>query len=190
MVALYIVHKQGSTLRMRATFTFLHLLPQAEIDAEEARHRERLDDDERSDADEPMQVHESTSDQEDLMEILADTEDEGVPPQHRRVKSFMHRPSWQRLERHGLTHIPTAVPGVYIGCHATTRCWQSFFPGVHSGLSFSWSGSTNRTEVEALLKCLKALLSAYTQKFPREKLWNLGIGNVYIYTPMCACIYI
>ena len=111
----------------------------------------------------------------DLMEILALPEDEfEEAPRHSKVKSFMHRPSYRKLARHGLVDIPTTVPGTSLGCHGTRMQWQAFFPGARHGLSFSWGGKTHRTEEEALIKCIKGLLTAFTERFPREKLWSLG----------------
>ena len=115
---------------------------------------------------------------EDIMEILVDTEDEGgleLPAGgHRcRVKSFMHREAYALLARNGLAEIPTSTVGVSIGYHSTTQCWQAFCPGVHSGLSYTWGRSTGRTELEALTKCIKGLLTAYLDRYPRETLWKL-----------------
>ena len=138
-----------------------------------------------SDGEEPRDL-----DAQDLMELLIDTDDEAgveLPAgRHSRVKSFMHRPSYALLARHGLAEIPTSTVGVSIGYHRTSQCWQAFCPGVRTGLSYSWGGTTHRTETEALIKCIKGLLTAYIEKYPRENLWKLGCET--LLEVDCTCI--
>lgn len=85
----------------------------------------------------------------DALEICANTSDEDVPEGNgsvimKRVKDFAHRAEYVKLSALGLTMLPVHRPGVFLSFHKTTRCWQSFYPGVCSGLSFSFGGSTNR----------------------------------------------
>ena len=129
----------------------------------------------------------------DPIDILAITDDEEelhkVAPRHTRIKSFMHRASYVKLASKGLVDLPTALPGICLGCHTTTNQWQGFTPGVHSGLSFSWSGNTGRTETEALLLCIKGILTAYVDRFPRETLWKLGHCCQYIFGSL-GCLFL
>ena len=100
------------------------------------------------------------------MELMVDTSDEEqFVAMHSvtgavKVKSFMHRAAYKELEELGLTAIPS-VTGASIGCHAGARQWQAYYPNVHSGLCFSWGGSTKRTEKEALLKTFRGLLESH-----------------------------
>ena len=123
-------------------------------------------------------------DMDDPMEILAVTDDEAEisksAPASTRVKSFMHRESYKTLAKHGLADLPTTLPGICIGCHATSQQWQGFFPEVHSGLSFSWGGKTRRSELEALVKVMIGMLTAYVERFPREQIWKLVFIYIYI----------
>lgn len=140
----------------------------------------------------------------DPMDILAVTEDEDElkgAPAHRKVKSFMNRESYKRLHRKGLADLPTSIPGVCLGRHATHNQWQGFFPGISTGLSFSWGGTTGRSEIEALVKTLKGLLAAFIDRFPREQIWKLvNFKGVSLLTDllcvflgrhsMCACLHV
>ena len=84
----------------------------------------------------------------DTLEICANTSDEDVPEGNgsvsvKKVKDFAHRAEYVKLSSLGLTMLPIHRPGVFLSFHKTTRCWQAFYPGVSSGLSFSFGGSTN-----------------------------------------------
>lgn len=115
---------------------------------------------------------------DDFPEVLVETDDEAdiqkLEPRCKRVKNFHHRQAYQNLAKHGLVEIPSTLPRIGLMCHKTTNCWQGVMPDVHSGLSFTWGGGTGRTEEAALLKSVKGILTAFTHRFPRERLWNLG----------------
>ena len=63
----------------------------------------------------------------------------------KRVKAFHHREAFQKLEKEGLTMIPTHRHGVYLSFHQMSRTWQGFYPHVTSGLSYTFGGKTNRS---------------------------------------------
>ena len=168
----------------------LQLQPEVEENEQDGELEAMLDEEKRL---EDIQEEAPKVTESDLMDIMALSEDEPElqhAPKHKRVKTFMTRPAYQKLARHGLTDIPTTVPGTCLGCHATSRQWQAFFPGTHTGLSYSWGGATNRSEEEALLKTIKGLLTAFTERYPRETLWKLGMQwtpslfliNTYLHT--------
>ncbi len=86
---------------------------------------------------------------EDIMEICAHS-DEEIPETKvpvKRVKEFNHRPEYVKLSGFGLTMLPTHRTGVYLSHHSTSNCWQSFYPGATTGLSFSYGGKTKRISV-------------------------------------------
>lgn len=121
--------------------------------------------------------------QNNLQEIMADSSEEEVVQatvsgQHSRVKSFHHREAYRKLQELGLADIPSVMPGVFLGCHATTRTWQGFFPDEHTGLSATWGGSTGRTEPEALLRVVTRLLECHCGLFPRDKMWRQQLQKV------------
>ena len=83
------------------------------------------------------------------VEVLANSSDEDMPEivgceKVKRVKAFHHREAFQKLEKEGLTMIPTHRHGVYLSFHQTSRTWQGFYPHVTSGLSYTFGGKTNR----------------------------------------------
>jgi len=88
--------------------------------------------------------------QEDIMEICAQSSDEEIPQTQvpvKRVKEFNHRPEYVKLSGLGLTMLPTHRTGVYLSHHSTSNCWQSFYPGTTTGLSFSYGGKTKRISI-------------------------------------------
>lgn len=161
---------------LSAAILDLSLVPAEPADLEEVVEEEKEQEDNPSDL-EQMEMERAEKEDADL-ELLLMTEDEKEIseelPRHKRIKTFMHRDAYQTLARHNLTDIPTSVTGICIGCHSTTRCWQGFVPEVHQGLSFSWGGTTGRSEIEALVQCLKGILNAYIDRFPRESIWKLS----------------
>lgn len=90
-----------------------------------------------SQEEEPVEVLMGSSDEELVTNLLT-----GVS--HKRVKMFDHRDAFKRLSARGLTMYPTHIKGAFISHHSTSRTWQAFFPGCHSGLSFTYGGSTKR----------------------------------------------
>lgn len=114
---------------------------------------------------------EETSDHE----ILADSDDEEMwqallSNKHSRVKSFHHREAYRKLDERGLADIPP-VKGCTLVYHSTSMQWQGYYPSVSSGLSCTWGGVSKRSEAEALLKVIMAIVRAHVEKCPKEKLW-------------------
>ena len=90
------------------------------------------------------------AEQEVDAEVLANSSDEDMPEivgceKVKRVKAFHHREAFQKLEKEGLTMIPTHRHGVHLSFHQTSRTWQGFYPHVTSGLSYTFGGKTNRS---------------------------------------------
>lgn len=86
---------------------------------------------------------------EDMLEVMAQSSDEEAclvvhagGSAVKKVKAFHHREEYQFLEELGLAMIPVHVPGVYLTFHKTSNSWQGFFPECHSGLSYSFGGTT------------------------------------------------
>ena len=90
-----------------------------------------------SNEEEPIEVLMGSSDEELVTNLLT-----GVS--HKRVKMFDHREAFKKLSARGLTIYPTHIKGAFISHHSTSRTWQAFFPGSHSGLSFTYGGTTKR----------------------------------------------
>ena len=110
----------------------------------------------------------------DLEEVLCDTEEEdelaaAIPSGFVRVKDFMSRASWKTLDSYGLAVLP---PGVSIGYHKTTRCWQAYYEGSSKDLSSTHSGTTNRTETESLFRVVRAVLEKFVGNNPKDKMWK------------------
>lgn len=110
----------------------------------------------------------ATSEEEDLVEMM-----EGS---YKRVKTFTHREAYRLLETQGLTDLP---PGMHISFHKGTRTWTGHVPGMGSaGMCYTFGGTTNRSEPEALLKVLKSLLQNYLDRFPRDKAWQRQLAKI------------
>ena len=102
-----------------------------------------------------------------------DVEDFGmVDAKIEKVKSFLHRAAYKELHDQNLTSLPRHVTGCSLSYHAKERRWQGIYPGKTKGMSYSWGGSTHRSEQEALLQVIQAVLSAHTEAFPKDKLWQ------------------
>lgn len=90
----------------------------------------------------------------DAWEVLAESSDDEVANHiHtgiKKVKAFHHRPAFLELENVGLTMVPSHIKGMYLSFHKTTSTWQGFYPGCHSGLSFTFGGTTGRAWAESL----------------------------------------
>lgn len=126
-----------------------------------------------------------TQDQ-DAQEILADSSDEedladlvgrAISAPVSRVKSFMHREEWLKLEGLGLTMLPVGK-GIYIGCHASSRTWQGFYPSAKSGMSFTWGPSTKRTPAEACLKAIRGIVEHHCQLQKKDRLWQSQLEKI------------
>ncbi len=86
--------------------------------------------------------------EQDLEEFCANTSEEEALDELKpdksyiRVKSFDHRPAYVRLQKLGLTMLPThkAGSGVFLSFHKTTNTWQGFYPGCAKQLSFTFGG--------------------------------------------------
>jgi len=115
-------------------------------------------------------------DPEDCEEIMAFSDEEDVlagmaEGKFNRVKTFMHREAFKRLEERGVTILPASC-GAFLGYHATTRTWQGYYQNKSIGLSFTHGGKTNRSESEALFRVIRGILQKYCEEFPRDKLWR------------------
>ena len=121
-------------------------------------------------------------DEEAPIELLGDSSDEEfqLPPTLTavKVKSFHTRPAWATLEAKGLTAIPRHIVGCSIGYHKSNRQWHGFYPGHCSGMTYVWGGKNQRTEIEALLRCIRAILEAHLGALPKDKLWKEQLAKV------------
>lgn len=153
-------------------------------DAEEAECAEDEDEDMALKCDqEAAHLEEDMGAQTDVEEILADSSEDEllqtvVDSKHRRVKSFHHRPAYCKLKELGLTDIPCVLPGVFLGFHSTTRTWQGWFPEVHHGLSWTFGGTTGRSEPEALLRTIRGILLCHMARFPKDRMWQKQLDKV------------
>lgn len=173
-----------------------NMMPEAEADAhlgEEAFEEEEEDqadalcDDEQLHADQDAAFHmdqpSEESDGEDDYQVLGDTDDElevfGLPNHVPKVKDFNTRASWKNLSAKGLVLLPRHVKGCSISYHKTGQQWQGFYPGIHAGLSSTWGGSTKRTEGEALLRVLRAIVQAHIATNPKDKgIWEIQLDKI------------
>ena len=127
--------------------------------------------------------------QQDPQEVLAySSEEEGlegfIGTPCVRVKSFLHRESYRRLCERGLTALP-GVPGVHISYHAGSRTWTGFYESS-KGKCFTHGGTTLRSESEALLLCLKAVIEAHVAKQPRDGAWKAQLEKIKATEATCA----
>lgn len=121
---------------------------------------EELDDDHMETIAQQDALLAADNDIEDEMEICARSSDEDIPVKGtiKRVKEFDHRPEFIRLRSLGLTMLPAHRAGVYLSHHTTTRCWQSFYPGTTTGLSFTYGGKTKRISFSFIFGMLFVLV--------------------------------
>ena len=115
-------------------------------------------------------------------EIMAFSDEEEdvkdlLPGPSQRVKSFMHRDAYKKLEGYGVTMLPTAC-SAYLAYHSTSRTWQGYFKGSSVGLTYTHGGSTHRTEGEALLKAIKGIIEMYLMESPRDRLWQAQMTKI------------
>eukprot|EP00438_Fugacium_kawagutii_P013459 Skav231263 [mRNA] locus=scaffold2436:74586:81781:+ [translate_table: standard] len=125
----------------------------------------------------------------DAEEVLAYTSEEEelksfISTPFVRVKAFTHRTAYQKLNAKGLVDLPPH--GVVISYHQGSRQWSGYFNGSSVGLCFSHGGSTKRSECEALLLCIKAVLTVYLEKNPRDKAWKQQLDKVRHAEASCA----
>lgn len=100
-----------------------------------------------------------------------------LPGHGHRVKSFMHREAYQKLEGYGVTALPMAC-SAHLAYHSTSRTWQGYFKGSSVGLTYTHGGSTHRSEAEALLKAIKGIIEKYVMDYPRDRLWRSQLTKV------------
>ncbi|CAK9092867.1 unnamed protein product [Durusdinium trenchii] len=121
-------------------------------------------------------------DQPDDWLVLADSDEDieqfGVPGAVSKVKSFNLRPAWCTLEKQGLTDLPRHVVGCSISCHSTSQQWQAFYPGCKSGMSCSWGKTSHRSECEAILRCVRAVLEGHVRANPKDSVWKRQLDKV------------
>lgn len=106
--------------------------------------------------------------------VLADSDDDVkdfaiVDGKVEKVKNFLFRPTFQKLRELG---------GCNIIYHSKERRWQGIYPGKTKGMSSSRGGHTNRTQEEALIKVIRAVLTAYCEAWPKDKLWKTQLEKV------------
>lgn len=101
-----------------------------------------------------------------------------------RVKSFLHRESYRKLHERGLAALPPC--GAHISYHVGGRQWTGYYNGSSQGMCFSHGGSTKRSECEALLMCIKAILIAYTTENRRDVAWKSQLEKVLEAEATCA----
>jgi len=114
--------------------------------------------------------------------ILADTDDE-IDEQESfgmsatggskigKLKTFNFRPAYKKLEELNLVALPRHVTGCWLAYHSTSQQWHASYPGVSCGLTATWGSGSKRTEPEAIMKVVKAAVTAHVTAFPKDKLW-------------------
>lgn len=147
--------------------------PEAEGDAEIDGH---------ADQEEAMLEEDRADNLEVTGEFMADSSEEEivretVPSGFTRVKSFFHREAYKKLASQGLTEIPP-LTGCLLAYHTTTRCWQGYFPGCHTGLTMTWGGRSKRTESEAIIGVILKILECHVAQSPKDKLWQKQLEKV------------
>ena len=117
--------------------------------------------------------------------IIGETDDElddfELPPAAGKVgkiKSFHFRPAWKELDDRGLCAIPCHIRGCSMSYHSTRQAWQGYYPGGLSQMSFSWGGTTNRSEREAILASIRGVLASHVASCPRDKMWKQQLEKV------------
>jgi len=78
--------------------------------------------------------------------------------------------------RHGAGFHPALavrhVKGCSISYHKTGQQWPGFYPGVHTGLSSTWGGTTKRSEREALIRVLRSIFQAH------KDIWKVQLEKI------------
>eukprot|EP00438_Fugacium_kawagutii_P033137 Skav227540 [mRNA] locus=scaffold2241:5776:6354:+ [translate_table: standard] len=119
----------------------------------------------------------------DVEYFCGDSEDEAkdfalVAASVQKVKTFCFRAAFKELEEQGLTSLPRHVGGCSISYHAKEQRWQGIYPGVTQGMSSSWGKKTNRSEKEAIVQVVDAVLTAHCSAFPKDHLWKSQMDKV------------
>lgn len=130
------------------------------------------------------------SDEEDdyqIYQILGDTDDEleafGLPNHLPKVKDFNNRhgrTSWCM----GLVLLPSDMCfGMELHLRPSQNGdvqWQGDQnPGVHTGLSSTWGGTTKRSEREALIRVLRSIIQAHIAPKPKdEDIWKVQLEKI------------
>ena len=112
----------------------------------------------------------------DCEEIMAYSDEEHMvagmaESKFNRVKTFMYREAYQRLQARGATMLPSSC-GAFLGYHATTRTWQGYYRQKSISLSFTRGGRTHRSETEALFRVIRGIVQQYCNDFPRDLMWK------------------
>eukprot|EP00435_Cladocopium_sp_Y103_P043619 s1634_g12.t1 len=128
-------------------------------------------------------------DQNDHEEVLAYSSEEEdfdsfINNSFIRVKNFFHRESYRKLHERGLVALPPS--GCHISYHVGGRQWTGYYKGSSQGMCYSHGGSTKRSECEALLMCIKAVLIAYTTENRRDVAWKSQLDKVLDAEAKCA----
>ena len=93
-----------------------------------------------------MEDEKAWEEEKDLEEVCCNTSDEEVVTKamcgsdFKKVKSFFHRPAFQKLDSQGLVMIPSHVHGAFLSFHATSSTWQAFYPDSTVQMSFTFGG--------------------------------------------------
>ena len=117
------------------------------------------------------------------IEVLADSDDDledfGFSRAVKKVKGFHLRPAWVQLESEDLTLIPRHVKGCSIAYHVGNQQWHGHYPNVHIPMCFSWGRSTKRSETEAILRTVRAVLEAHLLACPKDRMWKSQLAKVW-----------
>lgn len=117
-----------------------------------------------------------------MMELLCGSSDEEVEVPTTfttaKVKSFDQRAAYAALQAKGLTDIPRHIVGCSIGYHKSNRQWHGFYAEHTIGMTYTWGGKNQRTELEALLRCVRAILEAHLKAYPKDTLWKGQLAKV------------
>ena len=124
-----------------------------------------------------------SDDLDDILQVLGDSDDDlsDMTFQHggvTKVKSFMFRDAWKKLESQSLTELPRHIKGVWIGYHQSSQQWQGSYPGSVEVMSCTWGKTTKRSETEAILRTIRNILKAHMYAHPKDKLWERQLCRV------------
>ena len=111
-------------------------------------------------------------------ELPADHAGSNEKPKVTKVKSFFFREAYKELEKKGLVDIPRHIVGCSLSFHASSQQRHGLYPGLNVGLTAKFGGTTNRSETEAILKVVRAVITAHLEKMPKDKLWQNQLAKV------------